>query len=209
MSIVPLAAMRRRPRVVRLHHDGGTPASLFELLAAIVEDRTWERLRDAEGKPFQSFTAFVEATEPEGLGTTADELKKIIELEHPHESGEDWGKRAPWLRAEVKRLLNEDVAQVGPHGFGPGRGHTESVRDTNSLERSDTSVRTVARLKRDDPELAERVVKGEVSANAAALAKGWRKPRVVLTSPESVAERIREHFTPDEIARLVKLLIEG
>ena len=35
--------------------------------------------------------------------------------------------------------------------------------------------------------MAERVVRGEVTPNAAALEKGWRKPRIVVTSPESVA----------------------
>jgi hypothetical protein len=31
------------------------------------------------------------------------------------------------------------------------------------------------RLRRDDPELAERVARGELTANAAAVEKGWRK----------------------------------
>jgi hypothetical protein len=33
-----------------------------------------------------------------------------------------------------------------------------------------------ARLRRDDPELLARVEAGELTANAAAVAKGWRKP---------------------------------
>ena len=64
----------------------------------------------------------------------------------------------------------------------------------------------LARLKRDDPGMASQVIAGELSANAAARAKGWRKPRVLLTSPEAVAKRIRDHFTNEEIAQLKELL---
>lgn len=34
-----------------------------------------------------------------------------------------------------------------------------------------------ARLRRDDPDMAAHVERGELSANAVAVAKGWRKPR--------------------------------
>lgn len=59
---------------------------------------------------------------------------------------------------------------------------------------------------RDDPELAARVVRGEVSPNAAAMAKGWRKPRVLLTSPATVASAVRQHWTPDRIKELKEML---
>ena len=64
----------------------------------------------------------------------------------------------------------------------------------------------LARLKRDDPDMAQQVVNGELSANAAARIKGWRKPRILVTSPTSVAHRLREHFTADELADLIKEL---
>lgn len=40
-----------------------------------------------------------------------------------------------------------------------------------------TAAHWKARLRRDDPDLAARVDRGELSANAAAVLKGWRKPR--------------------------------
>jgi len=52
---------------------------------------------------------------------------------------------------------------------------------------SETVERTIRRLKRDDPDLAKQVIAGEVTANAAAREKGWRKPRIVLSTPERVA----------------------
>lgn len=193
-------AMRAYRAAKALHRDGGTPASVFGLLATIVEDRTWERLRDNADRPFQSFTAFVESAEPGGLGTTAKELQKLLELRHPHESGDEkWRKRAPWLRAAVAELLDGDIPAAASHGSNQHSGvsATQSRRDAAAV---------TARLKRDDPDLAARVVSGEVTANAAAREKEWRKPRIVLTSPKSVAARIRQHFTPEQVAELCALL---
>ena len=52
-----------------LHRDGASPAGALELLAAITEDRTWERLTDAKGRTFNGrFRDFVQARAPFGLG---------------------------------------------------------------------------------------------------------------------------------------------
>lgn len=188
----------------RLAHDGFGQASVFGLLASIIDDRTWERLCDNADQPFASFTAFVEGAEPGGLGTSRAELVKLLALRHPHEDGAEWRERAPWLRTAVAALLAGDVPAASEHGaVGNGRGSA-----TPSTHKRDAEEIT-ARLKRDDPDLAARVVAGEVSPNAAAREKGWRKPRVVLTSPASVAIRLRQHFTPDQVAELRRLLTDG
>jgi hypothetical protein len=197
-------AMRAYRAAKALHRDGGSPASAFGLLAAIVEDRTWERLRDNSDRPFTSFTTFIEAPEPGGLGTTRAELVKLLALRHPHEDGAEWRDRAPWLRTTVAGLLAGDV-EAGPRRGATGRGRDRSGATVPNNERG-TSLDLVARLKRDDPELAARVVAGEVTANAAAREKGWRRPRIVLTSPASVAIRLRQYFTPDQVAELRALL---
>lgn len=59
---------------------------------------------------------------------------------------------------------------------GPGRPKKEEHNDVQEHHiRPGTGKRayTLARLRRDDPETAERVERGELSANAAAVAKGW------------------------------------
>lgn len=72
-----------------------------------------------------------------------------------------------------------------------------------SAGRPDTADKVTARLKRDDPKLAQRVVNGEITPNAAARAKGWRKPRIVLSAPASVAKALRKHMEPDDLAELI------
>jgi hypothetical protein len=67
-------------------------------------------------------------------------------------------------------LLLEEIKPIGSRGR-PEAG-TEKPCDTNI--RPDRVEHVVARLKREDPDLAARVVNGELTPNAAARAKGWR-----------------------------------
>ena len=200
-------------RVIRageaLHRDGASPAGALELLAAIVEDRTWERLADAKGRSFKGrFRDFVEARPPYGLGYDPDQLPKVLQLRHPHESVPKIAYRMAAMREQVKRLLLEEIPAITEHGHGPGRGHTEKrLRATKSFSiGTDTADYVTARLKRDAPELAEKVIRGELTPNAAARQMGWRKPRIVVSTPEAVAKALRKHMTPDEIQALVRLL---
>mgnify|MGYP006990451346 CR=1 FL=1 len=197
-------------RVIRageaLHRDGASPAGALELLAAIVEDRTWERLADAKGRSFKGrFRDFVEARSPYGLGYDPDQLPKVLQLRHPHESVPKIAYRMAAMREQVKRLLLEEIPESQSHG-GDRRSNEVQVRVTNLKAQTDTAEYIVARLKRDAPELAEKVIRGELTPNAAARQMGWRKPRIVVSTPEAVAKALRKHMTPDEIQVLVRLL---
>jgi hypothetical protein len=189
-----------------LHRDGGSPAGALELLAALVEDQTWERLADAKGRSFKGrFRAFVGTRAPFGLGYDADQLPKLLALRHPHESVPEVAERMSLMRREIERLLMGEIAPLLPTDHaGPGRGKT--LRDTKGFE--DTANRVIARLKRDDPELAEKVARGEVTPNAAAREKGWRKPRIILSTPEKVADSIRRFMPREARRRLAELLAE-
>ena len=188
-----------------LHRDGASPAGALELLAALVEDRTWERLADARGRSFKDrFRDFVETRSPFGLGYDPDQLPKVLALRHPHESVPDVAYRMATMRQEVQTLLLEEMLPIAE--ASGGRPSKENLRVTEVLGHDDTASRVVARLKRDDPQLAERVIRGEVTPNAAAREKGWRKPRIVLSTPERIAETLRRHMSRDARLRLAQLL---
>jgi len=189
-----------------LHRDGASPAGALDLLAAIIEDRTWERLTDTKGRSFKGrFRAFVETRVPYGLGFDADQLPKVIGLRHPHEGMPRVAERMAAMRVAVSEELLADI----PTAAVPGgdRRSPEFQGNGLNLKPGPTTARTVARLKRDDPELADRVVRGEVSPNAAAREKGWRKPRIILSSPERIAESLRRYMTADDLARLITALL--
>ncbi len=192
---------------VALHRDGATPAGALELLAAIAEDRTWEKVLDQHGKSFVGrFRVFVTTKAPFGLGVDLDQLEKVLELRHPKEVIPAHKARFDAMRREVRTLLKQEIPPAAQHGTNQ---HTEDggVRATNSSH-SDRAETIVRRLKRDAPELAARVIAGEVTPNAAARQMGWRRPRVVVSSPESVAAALRRHMCPGELQRLCQLLGE-
>jgi hypothetical protein len=141
-----------------------------------------------------SFRAFVAAKQPRGLGSRLGQLLALCGSDEE-------------LRARVQRAYDEETAPAPAHGeIGRGR---KRVDDINSNGRGGTSREyIVARLKRDDPALAERVVRGEITPHAAARKAGITKPRVVLTSPESIAAALRRHLGPDDIAALIRFLLD-
>jgi hypothetical protein len=182
-----------------LHRDGASPAGALDLLAAIVEDRTWERLADVKGVLFAGrFRAFVEARPPFGLGYDPDQLREVIKLRHPHESVERVAVRMDEMRAAVETELLAGICKAPDRGAG-----RPNARDTriNPSRESDGVERVVARLKRDDPELAEQVVRGEITPNAAARKKGWRRARIVVSTPERTAKSLQKHMPPEDFAQ--------
>ena len=196
-----------------LHRDGASPAGALELLAALVEDQTWERLTDAKGRSFKGrFRDFVETRSPFGLGYDPDQLPKVLALRHPHESVPDVAYRMATMRKEVQTLLVAEISAAFPLG-GDRRSDGFQNSGTDSKPNRETAEHIISRLKRPteqggDPDLAERVVRGEITPNAAAREKGWRKPRILLSTPENIAESLRRYLPREALSRLIELLIQ-
>jgi len=72
------------------------------------------------------------------------------------------------MRANVRRLLAEDVPAVAEHRR-PRGGEIKGGGTTFSESERNTADYITARLKRDDPELAEKVVAGEITPNTELL----------------------------------------
>jgi hypothetical protein len=96
----------------------------------------------------------------------------------------------------------DEAIRLGKHG---GDRRSEEARDqpsNRSLIKAGTNTAyTLARLRRDHPELAERVADGELSANAAAIEAGFRRR---LTPFEQIV-RLLPKLTADERAELRRL----
>jgi hypothetical protein len=82
---------------------------------------------------------------------------------------ESRGEKRDFDEPEARQIVLRDK---------PGRPRNDennSHDHENIRGRTDTVAYVKARLRRDDPDLAARVERGELTANAAAVAKGWRK----------------------------------
>jgi hypothetical protein len=97
------------------------------------------------------------------VGEEGDKAIAAIKTEIP-----DWDNL---VATEAKR----QVGVIGPNG----RHSTSSI-----IKGGTSSTYTIARLKRDNPELAERVVNGELSANKAAIQAGFRRPTIQVPADD-------------------------
>jgi len=138
---------------------GGTQA--FEIvplaLKKVLVEKQWQGRLDKHGKPFTSFEAFVMDRGLNGLATTLDDLRAFCRK-----------------RDDVRQLID---AEIGPAPDHVGRGHSS---DNVTPNRGNNPTYALKRLKRDRPDLAAKVIAGELSANAAAIQAGFRKqPKII------------------------------
>lgn len=77
-----------------------------------------------------------------------------------------------------------------------------------TLQRGDSAEYTLRRLKRDRPDLAEKVINEELSPNQAAIEAGFRKKKVAVNmdDPESAARTIKRYMDSDNVDALIRLL---
>jgi hypothetical protein len=97
--------------------------------------------------------------------------------------------RDPPIQRLSSAPTGDAVAALGKHG-GNRKSETakDQVRDMN-LKSSDTATYALRRLKRDHPELADKVVAGELSPHAAAVQAGFRRRRITVPADAGIAGR--------------------
>lgn len=142
------------------------------VLRRVLEDRLWAERKDRSGQPFRSFEAFATHILWQGLESSIPELLLYCR-KHP----------------EVAELIRREVEAMPLHGE-IGGGHSRDSITTSANDRGATYV--LRRLKRDHPELAEKVVAGQMSANAAAIEAGFRKPPSPLRALQNAWSRASE-----------------
>jgi hypothetical protein len=192
-----------------IQSPGLNPATTFLLLATLLErEFPVEASEDLEAKG-AAFRRLVESPhEDGGLNLPADRLMRVLaDFKHPQEiepqRDQQMVERMAWMRSRVGQLLKGEIEPAAEHGTNR---HTSRHSTTVSRPGRDTAGALVAKLKRDDPALAERVVNGEMSAYAAARSKGWRPPRIQVTTPERTAIQLRKHLPPEQLTELRRLL---
>lgn len=164
------------------------------LFNALTSNAWMDRIDHRRGKRFrsQSFVKFVTDPLPEGLGTTIETLRKLLN-DYPEEL-----------------VLLE---QALDHGPGAPEGNTNAVKkdegeegETNhdvvmncplqppQAEQGNSKSYAIRRLTRERPDLLEKVRKGETSCNAAMIEAGFRKVPTIL----DVLKKAWARATPQE-----------
>ncbi len=195
--------IRMRLHALWDHHDGGNLSHFLEGLAEAVEKKAWEKLN-------LSFQEFVSSPAPDGLDIPMEQFKAAYHIRHRKEKNVPTAvERYSKMREEVRDLLNPELAkkEIGQGKPGPGRGNKTGDNITRFSDRGTSESYTIRRLKRDRPELAEKVISGEISANAAAIQAGFRKKTLTVPADVRAAARVLvKHFDAQE---LCEALIEA
>ena len=165
--------------------------TLPHAITLIIKQELWRGRTDKDGNEFKSFREFCEYRIIWGLEIEYDKLRTYCSVDE-----------------ECTRLLNEIEPALGEHGNRIGDENSRNrVGNTKSVNDGYDSTYALRRLKRDHPELAQAVINGELSANAAAIKAGFRKPSLTISyDPESAAAAIRRKFGDDFANQLAEAL---
>lgn len=199
--------------IVELKRTGGDPSHLFELLESIIHQRAWEYLLDTNGRPVGSLRRLIEAPPPIGCGQKADKVLKLLEVEHRYErDNTEWHERMTVLRDEVRREMGIDIPALSENYSAVGRGKKSDMSDI-SQRGGNSRDYVIARLKRDAPDIAQRVIDGEISAaEGKRLASGQTEPKrraINMDDPESAANTILEYMSRENIEDLIAILYQA
>lgn len=128
--------------------------------------------------------------------------------------GQPYGTLDVMLKAEVglpAEMVKALIRQARLAAHGGDRRSSQFQADNVSLKSNDfgnSETYTLRRLRRDRPELAEQVERGELSAHAAGIEAGFqhRAVSVRVTDPRSVERSLRKHMSPENLVELIRLL---
>ena len=189
-------------RLMSLMYRGGRvdPSELAAPIPTVVTESLWHDVPTITGtKHFDTFSEFCAYTK-----MSAVELMNRLRF-----NGFD---------AEAK-MVGDLIAPIGPPGTnqhsdidpdadGPTDDDlVEQVSDgpcnTRSIEHPfiQDADYVITRLKRDDPDLADSVIAGEITPHAAAVKSGIRKPRATYRTDDvqAAVRALLRSFTPAEI----------
>lgn len=159
-------------------------------VAALLDHGWWKRFVQPNGSVVvhDTFAGFVKAEPLEGLGIRDPRAWARSLSTHSH------------LRLDANRIvraIGEEIPELGAPRVNTGG-------DRNTI--SDDGNYVIARLKRDDPELAIEVIHGNISAHAAAIKAGIRRPRstFVTDSIDGAMAALLRHFSYEDILAALK-----
>lgn len=166
-------------------------ADICALIVQIVDGDYWQErviLRTGEtAGPFRTFEEFVTTPPMAGLGADMALIRSIVQ-------------------DDPKAMDALDRALQGRQGE-----RTDLVNNVNKVAgrpQGNTRAAGIRRLRKDRPDLHERVIAGEMKVNAAMIEAGFRpKTRSVALDPERIAALVIQEFDPEQIAELIERLI--
>lgn len=175
------------PEIINLffeRYPDGTPKYKFFIHPETDEEIRHETLDD-----------FLESKVPIGLQCSREDLRK-------------WAEYVPdRIKAVVKDELYDPLI---PNGGDRKSDQCYNITLKNEgMKRGTGEHYIISRLKRDNPEVAQKVLAGELSAHQASIKTGIRKKYIqVQDNPAKLAEKLKATWSDEKLEELRILLYE-
>lgn len=203
-SVISTAMSDEEMRLARIHdavnRSGLDPTTILDLVTGLVEDDFADD--DISDETRERFRRLIEDEADVSLEKL---VTVILDREHfPHRYEGERGEQLDRMRRRVRELAEGRLHENGEIG----RGRSFDNIKPNDGGTSESYRRR--RLRRDNPELLERVDSGELTVNQAAVEAGFgrRYQSVRLDDPDRAARTLRQHMDPEALGQLVALLLE-
>lgn len=133
---------------------------LNRFVETFTEFEGWRSLTSSIGWPYSSFEDFCLDSRPDGLGLSRATLEK-------------WLAKFEWVRSPQAMAADDEVKPLAEHGNRTGEENSRNKGSDATSVSDRGAAYLVRRLKRDAPEVAEALARGEFpSARAAGIAAG-------------------------------------
>jgi hypothetical protein len=176
---VPWAEHSRENMQDAVKKEANTVISFTSEMGRFVEHLGWNLLTDEDGQPFQSFRTFARAKRPHGLGCSEQQLEVMI-------------------RRTQKTVADSALEAKAIDSHGGDRKREPVQGDVVTLTRgSNGADYLTARIKRDRPDILERMKAGEFSSvRQAAKEAGLVRERIsIALDPMKAADALFRHFS--------------
>lgn len=171
----------------RIVSDGKAVVDFPRSLNDIYSNDVWQEWTSPSGKPFATFVDAVSAKQPYGLGL--GQYNGWIAPMQAYELCKGFTK----LRDELLKLCAAKAKPISANGE-VGRGRKNSFDNVKPNAGGNSSEYLLGRLKRDHPEIVERIESGELtSIRKAAIAAGIIKPKD-SDSTRSPLSRLKQYW---------------
>ena len=199
--------------------EGLSDPSFFANINKILDDKYYERYKDPRERvfAFENLKDFL--TSSNGLGV--DDWVAFMKALKAQDEGTE-AKMLYWRMVGIDQGLDPLVGSIPKLGPAPvpgmptanpeGRKGKELGYHSNVVQRGNSEEYTVRRLKRDAPEIADALARGEFpSARAAGIAAGFVKPSppsIQLKDPAPTAQKLLAKKGQDWCLQLMEELSE-
>lgn len=141
---------------------------------------------------------FLEAHTPHGIQCSREDLKK-------------WADYAPdRIKKHIQEELFEELNDNGTNQHSKVGAVNNRASKNQGMKYSTSGEHyIISRLKRDNPELAQKVLAGELSPHQASIKTGIRKKYIqVQDNPAKLAEKLKATWSDEKLEELRILLYE-